>query len=299
MSNMTDELFSIFIPSWNNLGFLKLCIKSIQQNSHYKHQIIVHVNEGRDGTLQWVKEQNIDYTYTPENVGVCIAMNMMRTKAKTDYIYFVNDDMYMLPDWDVPLVEEITQLGDNKKFYISSSTIQPRREPIGVGSLANYGDTIDTFREADLLNDYKKFFIRHWQGSTWPPCLVHRDIWDMVGGYSIEFTPGMGSDPDFTAKLYYVGVRYFKGLGNSLAYHFEQKSTAVVKKNHYLSQFLFKWKIPNSTLRKYLTRVGKPWDENSCDYNSKIRKDVFRGRLKAVVYAIFGIFGPRENLWKL
>jgi len=287
---MTDKLFSILIPSWNNLPFLKLCVESIRKNSMYKHQIIVHVNEGTDGTLEWVKQEGLDFTHTPENAGVCIAMNMMRTKVKTDYIYFVNDDMYMLPGWDEPLLNEVQGLSDNK-FYISSSTIQPRHEPTGVGSLADYGDTVETFREQDLLNNYKKYFIRDWKGSTWPPCLVHRDIWDIAGGYSIELTPGMGSDPDFTAKLYFVGVRYFKGLGNSLAYHFEQKSTKVVKKNHYLSQFLFKWGFPNSTLRKYITRVGEPWDAENKDTASNIRRDCFRKWFKAVFYAIKNQYG--------
>ncbi len=294
---MTDQLFSILIPSWNNLPFLKLCVESIRKNSKYTHQIIVHVNEGSDGTLEWVRQQNLDYTYTPENAGVCIAMNMMRTKVKTDYLFFVNDDMYMLPSWDVPLYNEVKSLAPNNKFYISSSTIQPKHEPIGVGSLADYGDTIETFRETDLLNDYKKFFIRDWKGSTWPPCLVHRDIWDIVGGYSIELTPGMGSDPDFTAKLFFIGVRYFKGLGNSLAYHFEQKSTKVVKKNHYLSQFLFKWGIPNSTLRKYLTQVGQPWDDKTVDFASKIKKDTFRGWLKAILYVFRRKYGTLKKLY--
>jgi glycosyltransferase involved in cell wall biosynthesis len=292
---MADSLFSILIPTWNNLPFLKLCIESIRKNSRYKHQIIVHINEGSDGTLEWVRQQNIDYTFTPQNAGVCIAMNMMRTKVKTEYIYFVNDDMYLLPDWDVALYDEIKKLGDDNKFYISSSTIQPKHEPVGVGSLADYGDTVENFRENDLLNDYKNYYINDWKGSTWPPCLVHRDIWDTVGGYSIELTPGMGSDPDFTAKLYFIGVRYFKGLGNSLAYHFEQKSTKVVKKNHYLSQFLFKWGIPNSTLRKYITKVGEPWDENTTIPNKRIKKDIYRGWVKALVYTIRRKYGTLRN----
>ena len=44
--------------------------------------------------------------------------------------------------------------------------------------------------------------INDWMGATIPPNIVHRDIWDLVGGYSIEYSPGMYSDPDFTAKLY-------------------------------------------------------------------------------------------------
>ena len=81
-----NRLFSIVIPTWNNLAFLKLCIQSIQRNSYYNHQIIVHVNDGSDGTLEWIKKAGIDYTHSEQNIGVCFAMNMMRTKVKTDYI---------------------------------------------------------------------------------------------------------------------------------------------------------------------------------------------------------------------
>ena len=54
-----NRLFSIVIPTWNNLAFLKLCIQSIQRNSYYNHQIIVHVNDGSDGTLEWIKKAGI------------------------------------------------------------------------------------------------------------------------------------------------------------------------------------------------------------------------------------------------
>lgn len=83
-------LFSIFIPTWNNLDFLKLCVESIRKNSTHNHQIIVHVNDGSDGTLEWVKKEGLDYTHSKQNIGVCFAMNMMRTKVKTDYILFLN-----------------------------------------------------------------------------------------------------------------------------------------------------------------------------------------------------------------
>jgi glycosyltransferase involved in cell wall biosynthesis len=37
-------MFSIIIPTFNNLDYLKMCISSIKKNSKFKHQIIVHVN---------------------------------------------------------------------------------------------------------------------------------------------------------------------------------------------------------------------------------------------------------------
>lgn len=91
-----NRLFSIVIPTWNNLAFLKLCIQSIQRNSYYNHQIIVHVNDGSDGTLEWIKKAGIDYTHSEQNIGVCFAMNMMRTKVKTDYIHSLKFDICYL-----------------------------------------------------------------------------------------------------------------------------------------------------------------------------------------------------------
>ena len=41
-------LFSIIIPTLNNLDYLKLCIKSLKKNSSFNHEIIVHVNVGED-----------------------------------------------------------------------------------------------------------------------------------------------------------------------------------------------------------------------------------------------------------
>ena len=43
-------MFSIIIPTFNNLDYLKLCIKSIKKNSKFDHEIIVFINEGIDGT---------------------------------------------------------------------------------------------------------------------------------------------------------------------------------------------------------------------------------------------------------
>ena len=52
-------MFSIIIPSFNNCKYLELCIKSIIKNSKYKHQIIVHVNEGSDGTIDLLKKKKL------------------------------------------------------------------------------------------------------------------------------------------------------------------------------------------------------------------------------------------------
>ena len=128
-----------------------------------------------------------------------------------------------------------------------------------------------------------------------PPNVVHRDLWDLVGGYSVELTPGMYSDPDFTAKLWLCGVRYMKGLSASRVYHFESKSTGKVKKNCGQMQFLMKWDMTSSTFRKLYTYRGRSFSPaliDNSDHSSRLCWHILRGRIKALLYIVRGIFRP-------
>lgn len=254
-----NPVFSIVIPSWNNLPYLQLCIESILSNSHYKHQIIVHINEGKDGTLEWIKSQRcIDYTHSEMNIGVCYALNIARGLLDTDYFVYLNDDMYVCPGWDDELLKEIRQVG-HPYFFLSGTAIEPVSSSNCVIE-KDYGMDIAGFRKRELLAEFASLPMQNWQGATWPPNVVHKDIWDLVGGYSTEFSPGMYSDPDFSMKLWMAGVRLFKGVSSSRVYHFGSKSTGRVIKNKGYYTFIRKWRMTSSTLTKYYLRRGQPFD---------------------------------------
>lgn len=298
---LEDEYkFSILIPTWNSLDYLKLCIDSIKKNSVYKHQILIHVNEGKDGTLSWLEQQKeYEYTYSEDNIGVCWALNRLRPLVKTEYILYMNDDMYVCPGWDSALWDEIQALPDNK-FFLSSTLIQPR--PFFCKSViapANFGESVDSFNEEELLNKYQLLPHADWFGATWPPNIVHRDMWDLVGGYSIEFSPGMYSDPDFSAKLWMAGVRLFKGISASRVYHFEARSTGRVKKNDGSMQFLLKWGITSASFMRNILKRGERFDKNVIgEIDSLVlSKDVVRSRLKKVL-CLFKKSPNSSKLWE-
>ena len=94
------------------------------------------------------------------------------------------------------------------------------------------GETIDTFDEEKLLLNHHKINYFDFQGSTWAPHLIHKDLWNRVGGFSEEFFPGTGSDPDLNLKLWNVGVRIFKGVGKCKVYHFGSIVTRKKFKNN-------------------------------------------------------------------
>ena len=117
-------MFSIIIPTYNNLEYLKILIESIKQNSKFNNEIIIHVNEGTDGSLDYVKKNNFLHTYSSANIGLCSATNKATNLAETDYILYSHDDMYFLPNWDFFLLEEINKV-KNDLYYFSGTTIGP------------------------------------------------------------------------------------------------------------------------------------------------------------------------------
>lgn len=256
-----DPVFSILIPSWNNLPYLKTCIASIRKNSRHQHQIIVHLNEAEDGSRDWVEEQGLAYTLSAKNVGVCYGFNAAAGLACTNYLLLSDDDYYYAPGWDVPLLEEIQKL-DSIYFCLTGTMIEhsPTQYPESIIAPFDFGKTSDVFEETRFLNDFAEIPFYDWTGGNWYPLVVHRHLWQLIGGLSTEFTPGMASDPDMMMKLWRAGVRYFKGVSASRVYHFGSKTTARVKKNDGNNQFLLKWGLSKSTFFRYFLRLGEPFD---------------------------------------
>jgi len=252
--------FSILIPSWNNKAFLQLCIDSIQKNSALPHQIIVHVNDGKDGTLELLNELQVDHTRSEENIGVCYALNAAANLATTDILVYMNDDMYVCPDWDLAIVEEIKAIGHDR-FFLASTMLEPKASgnPCVIAPF-EMGTDPASFKEEELLKKFNGPKISDIQGTTWPPSVIHKRMWDLVGGMSVEFSPGMYSDPDLCMKLWLAGVRYFKGLSKSRVYHFQSATTLRIKKNDGKKQFLNKWKVSSSYFVNEILERGREWN---------------------------------------
>ena len=262
-------MFSIIIPTLNNLKYLKICIESIKKNSKYVHEIIPHVNIGEDGTIEYLKFNKFDFTYTENNVGICRGVNLAAKKAKYDYILYAHDDFYFCPDWDVILKKEIDQINHNY-FYLSGTMVNNGQIDF------NCGNSLEDFDEQKFLKGYKNYNYFDFQGSTWAPHLIHKNIWNKVGGFSEEFYPGTGSDPDLNMKLWDIGVRIFKGINDFKVYHFGSIVSRKYKFHPTIKTesgsrgskiFLLKWGFSINFFKKFIIK-------SDCRYDGALTKPV-------------------------
>ena len=212
-------MFSVIIPTFNNINYLKLCIQSLKKNSKYEHELIFHVNEGTDGSLDFLKRSLYKFTYSTNNSGVCVAFNEAVKLSTKKFIVLAHDDMYFCPGWDECFYNELNSI-NQKDFFLSGTMVQPFASYINL----DCGKTFNDFNEKKLLDELPQIQFENFQGTHWQPSLIPVETWNKVGGFSEEFFPGLGSDPDFNMKLWKMGVRLFKGLGGCRVYHFSSLS---------------------------------------------------------------------------
>jgi len=211
------------------------------------------------------------------------ALNKASKLSKKDYILISHDDFYYCPGWDEELINNVNSI-NHKNFYLSSTMV-------GAGQvLFDAGQTVDTFDEDKLLNNLENIKTIDFQGTTKCPGLVHKEIWERVGGWSEEFSPTGGDDTDFAMKLWKINIRIYKGLGKSLAYHFGSITTRKKDKSlfTYLGSrgnkiFLKKWRISINFFEKYYLNSG-------LDKNKKLIFNEYNGPLSKPLININYLF---------
>ncbi|MBI5890617.1 MAG: glycosyltransferase [Nitrosomonadales bacterium] len=283
-------MFTIIIPTWNNLEFLKLCVHSIRTYSDFEHEIIIHVNGGSDGTLEWVKSEGIKFSHTDKNVGICIAVNHLVTLASHDWVLYLNDDMVACPGWDTAFAKAI-ETADTDLALFFSTLIQADIGKSPYIIKQDFGSSPENFDEPRLMKEYLKDKRGDAEGAASQPTLFHKKWWSIVGGYSVEFSPGMSSDDDLLMKFWVIGCRHYRVVGASRFYHFSCKSTGRIRHNMGGRIFAMKWGITQKEFfQKYLASLNKNSASNataaSCLPNP-FPRTTLKGKFRRAGYGLF------------
>ena len=282
-------MFSILVPTWNNLEYLKLCVESIQRTSVMPCEILVHVNDGSDGTLEWVRAQGLRHTHSPANQGICLAINRLAALATQDWLVYLNDDMVCCPGWDRALAAAISGR-HGAAAYLSATVIEPTQTVNPLTIVHDFGRSAQEFDADALLAQHADPQREDIAGAASPVSVVPRQWWHAVGGYSLEFSPGMGSEDDLMMKFWVAGCRDFTVISASRVYHFACRSTARVRRNHGARTFIMKWGLSQGEFRRrYLRRCASDGPAWASSADSAPRASPV-GRLKRALYGLAGDF---------
>lgn len=257
---------SILIPTLDNPEYLKCVVDSIAKHTTVEHEVLIHQNTAEN------------------NIGLAAAINQLGRQAKGEYICYLNDDMYVAPGWDKGFLNAVDP--KIRYQYITAPMFEPQYTNPCMNAPMDYGRTPATFREEDFLREWKtKRRITKDIVSPWCPIFVTKSLWDEVGGYSEEYFPCYGTDPDFAAKIYFAALKKgadyeFRGAADVGVYHFQAVTTDRLSNAQYYREvakqiFISKWGMDHSTFYKECLQIGKEHADKLKKYwaDAHIRKN--------------------------
>jgi glycosyltransferase involved in cell wall biosynthesis len=103
--------FSVIIPSYNRGHIIVRAIESVLNQSYSDFEIIVVDDGSIDETRTVISSQNdprISYLFQ-QNKGVCTARNLGASKAKGDYLVFLDSDDYVAKEWLMDFYHAISE----------------------------------------------------------------------------------------------------------------------------------------------------------------------------------------------
>jgi GT2 family glycosyltransferase len=261
---MIQDGWDIIIPTWNNLDHLKLLIRSINDNSAFDHKILVHFNQATEYELEWASSNLDRFTYDENNIGLCSGLNRVYTLGDKEWLCMIDDDVYVLPNWDTELAKFYKEHNLTAKSMLSSFCIEPRPSIFNATIISNFGYNTANFREDDLLQSYSEYKTEALVSNTSNcPVLFNRSTFASIGGYDTDFDPGVGSELGIAKRMWDYGCRNYPSIGSSLVYHFGSLSTTRVSGQPLAakrdSAFINKYSMTKEEFNKNCVLKNMPW----------------------------------------
>ena len=207
------------IPCKNNLRYLKGCVESIKNNSVVDHEIIVYVDSNEDGTLEWLKVNQIPYltNHLPTPQGIAYGYNRCIEASTTNVVMMFHADMVLGKMADGNMMKHL-----NKKTIVSATRVEPPLHPQGKEKLIkDFGMYPENFKQTEF-NDYvSELVIKNKDVTTrgiFAPWLCHRNELTDIGGFAEELH-SYYEDSDMFQRLLLNGCLFIQSW-DSIVQHY-------------------------------------------------------------------------------
>lgn len=196
----------IVLCSWNYPKMLKACVNSLlQAKNSIDYDIAVVLNEGDEESVDFLREKNIYFFYSPKNHGVLAIDFVSPLISFYEYVINTNDDMIFFKGF----AENVIELMETDTFCSVSLNLV---ENFGSGNTCVIVDkTLKSVLDKDsvdlFIENHKngKYFFDHLKINYNHPICVRSADWFEVGGYSHNwnenFSSGYVMDDFFAYKL--------------------------------------------------------------------------------------------------
>jgi len=252
---MNNLMYSVVIPTYNNLHYLCQTINSVFLHTQ-DFEIIVIDNGSKDGTVGYLKDvkqrveptENFTIITNDVNVGFAPAINQGIEVAKAPYVIILNNDVIVTPQWADFMIkaketlEHASQIGPYGIIGPASNYVAGRQSVPNIRyRLEDLDNVAMKFHNANKHNYMVTGYLSGF-------CvLVDRQVFNEIGLFDPQFAPGGYEDNDFVVRANRAGWKAIIA-GDVFVHHFGSRTLDMVEFKHLRrgvanrSKFYGKWK---------------------------------------------------------
>ncbi|WP_025847912.1 glycosyltransferase [Paenibacillus ehimensis] len=243
-----NPLVSIIIPVYNQWHYTYACLKSILDHTNdVAYEIIIADDMSTDETVN-VQEyvQNVKVVRDGTNRGFLLNCNNASEYAEGKYIFFLNNDTNVQPEWLSSLVELIER--DETIGMVGSKLVYPDGRQQEAGGIIwndasgwNYGRLDDPAK-----SEYN--YIKEVDYISGAAIMIRHELWKVIGGFDERYAPAYFEDSDLAFEVRQRGFKvmlqprsivvHFEGVSHGTDVSSGVKSYQVANKD----KFIDKWR---------------------------------------------------------
>lgn len=221
-----DPKVSVLIPVYEKVEYTLACLKSIADHPpKASFEVIVMDDQSPDGSAKLLQQvRNVRVIVNPQNLGFLRSCNNGARHAKGEYLFFLNNDTQVKPDWLDELLLTFTNfpncgLAGSKLIYPDGLLQEAGGIVWQDGSAWNYGS-----RQDPKLPQFN--YAREVDYVSGAAIMVPAQLYQELGGFDDIYAPAYYEDTDLALRI--------RAQGNSVIYqplsevvHFEGISSGT------------------------------------------------------------------------
>lgn len=189
---------SVLMGIYNCASTLQEALDSLYAQTFKDFEIILCNDGSKDNTYELAlenqkKHQNIVLLNNPHNMGLNQTLNNCLAVAKGEYIARMDGDDLCMPD---RFETELRFLEEHSEYAIVSSPME-------------YFDEQGTFMTGSGRGEIKPEHFRNGSPICHAPCMVRKEAYDKVGGYSVSPKLLRVEDYNLWFKMYAAGYKAY------------------------------------------------------------------------------------------
>lgn len=244
-----NPLVTIIIPVYNQWDYTYSCLASILQNTEgISYEIIIADDMSSDETVNINNYvENITVIRDGENRGFLLNCNNAAGYAKGKYLFFLNNDTNVQPDWLTTLVRLIES--DPTIGMVGSKLIYPDGKQQEAGGIIWNDASGWNFGRLDDPEKAEYNYVKEVDYISGAAILLRHDLWSQIGGFDERYVPAYFEDSDLAFEIRKLGYKVML-QPQSVIVHFEGIShgtdTNSGIKNYQIQnkeKFLDKWRL--------------------------------------------------------